>query len=118
MDLSVNGKFPTEHDLPNNLWPSLLSIFFNITNSENFLDYMVIQRNLSIIFSVFTAIPIYFLAKKFIKKEFALIAPLFFIFEPRIIENSLAGITEPFFIFMVVSSLALFFSEQKKLILL
>ena len=118
IDLSVNGKFPTEHDLPNNLWPSVLSIFFNITNSENFLDYMGIQRNLSIIFSVFTAIPIYFLAKKFIKKEFALIAPLFFIFEPRIIENSLAGITEPFFIFMVVSSLALFFSEQKKLILL
>ena len=118
IDLSVNGKFPTEHDLPNNLWPSLLSIFFNISNSENFLDYMIIQRNLSIIFSVFTSIPIYFLAKKFIKKEFALIAPLFFIFEPRIIENSLAGITEPFFIFMVVSSLALFFSKQKKLILL
>ncbi|RZD48945.1 MAG: hypothetical protein CXT78_00060 [Thaumarchaeota archaeon] len=118
IDLSVNGKFPTEHDLPNNLWPSLLSIFFNITNSEKFLDYMVIQRNLSIVFSVFTAIPIYFLAKKFIRKEFALIAPLFFIFEPRIIENSLAGITEPFFIFMVVSSLALFFSKQKKLILL
>lgn len=118
VDLSVNGKFPTEHDLPNNLWPSLLSIFFNITNSENFLDYMVIQRNLSIIFSVFTAIPTYFLAKKFLKKEFALIAPLFFIFEPRIIENSLAGITEPFFIFMVVSSLTLFFSKQKKIMLL
>jgi hypothetical protein len=118
IDLSVNGKFPTEHDLPNNLWPSLLSIFFNISNSEDFLDYMVIQRNISIIFSVCTSIPIYFLAKKFIRKEFALIAPLFFIFEPRIIENSLAGITEPFFIFMVVSSLALFFSKQKKLILL
>lgn len=118
MDISVNGKFPTEYDMPNNLWPSLLSIFFNMSNSENFLDYMIIQRNLSIIFSVFTAIPTYFLAKKFLRKEFALIAPLFFIFEPRIIENSLAGITEPFFIFMVVSSLALFFSKQKKMMLL
>ena len=65
-----------------------------------------------------TSVPIYFLAKRFVKKEFALIAPLFFIFEPRIIENSFSGITEPFFIFMVVSSLALFFSEQKRSILL
>ena len=118
MDLSVNGKFPTEHDLPNNLWPTLLSIFFNTISSEKFLDFMFIQRNLTIFFSVMTSIPIYFLAKRFVKKEFALIAPLFFIFEPRIIANSFTGITEPFFIFIVVSSLALFFSERKKLILL
>ena len=118
MDLSVIGRFPIEHDLPNNLWPTLLSVFFNISNSEEFLDFMFIQRNLSVFFSVMTSVPIYFLAKRFVKKEFALIAPLFFIFEPRIIENSFSGITEPFFIFMVVSSLALFFSEQKRSILL
>ena len=118
MDLSVIGRFPIEHDLPNNLWPTLLSVFFNISNSEEFLDFVFIQRNLSVFFSVMTSIPIYFLAKRFVKKEFALVAPLFFIFEPRIIENSFSGITEPFFIFMVVSSLALFFSEQKRSILL
>ena len=113
MDLSVIGRFPIEHDLPNNLWPTLLSVFFNISNSEEFLDFVFIQRNLSVFFSVMTSVPIYFLAKRFVKKEFALIAPLFFIFEPRIIENSFSGITEPFFIFMVVSSLALFLVNKK-----
>ena len=117
IDLSVTKSFPTTHDLANNLWPTFLSLFFSLTNSENHLDFMFIQRNLSIFFSVMTSIPMYFLAKRFIKKEIALIAPLFFIFEPRIIENSLIGITEPMFIFFVVSTLALFFSNQKKLIL-
>ena len=117
IDLSVTKSFPTTHDLANNLWPTFLSLFFSLTNSENPLDFMFIQRNLSIFFSVMTSIPMYFLAKRFIKKEIALIAPLFFIFEPRIIENSLVGVTEPMFIFFVVSTLALFFSNQKKLIL-
>ena len=118
MDLNVMKEFPTNHDLPNNLWPTLLSIFFSASNSENFMDYMSIQRNLSIIFSVFTSIPVYYLAKKFVKKEYALMVPLIFIFEPRIIENSLLGITESIFIFFVTSSLALFFHGGKKSILL
>lgn len=118
MDLNVTKAFPTNHDLPNNFWPTLLSTFFSVSNSENFLDYMSIQRNISIIFSVFTSIPAYYLAKKFLKKEYALMVPLIFIFEPRIIENSLFGITESIFIFFVTSSLALFFHEGKKSILL
>ncbi len=117
IDLSVTKNFPVNHDLANNLWPTFLSLFFSLTNSENYLDFMFIQRNISIFFSIMTSIPMYFLAKRFVKKEIALIAPLFFIFEPRIIENSLSGVTEPMFIFFVVSALALFFSNQKKLIL-
>lgn len=118
MDLNVMKEFPTNHDLPNNFWPTFLSTFFLASNSENFMDYISIQRNLSIIFSVFTSIPVYYLAKKFVKKEYALMVPLIFIFEPRIIENSLLGITESIFIFFVTSSLALFFHGGKKSILL
>jgi len=117
IDLSVAKDFPTTYSLANNLWPTFLSFFFSLTNSENYLDFMFIQRNISILFSVMTAIPVYFLAKRFVKKDIALIAPLFFIFEPRIIINSFSGVTEPMFIFFVVSTLALFFSNEKKLIL-
>ena len=117
IDLSVTKNFPITHDIANNLWPTFLSLFFSLMNSENYLDFMFVQRNISILFSVMTSIPMYFLAKRFVKKDIALIAPLFFIFEPRIIENSLNGVTEPMFIFFVVSTLALFFSDQKKLIL-
>ena len=117
IDLSVTKDFPITYSLANNLWPTFLSLSFSLTNSENYLDFMFIQRNISILFSVMTAIPMYFLAKRFVKKDIALIAPLFFIFEPRVIINSFSGITEPMFIFFVVSTLALFFSNEKKLIL-
>ena len=118
IDLSVTNNFPVTHDLPNNFWPTFVSIFFSMSNSQDFMDYMLIQRNLSVIFSVLTSVPLYFLAKKFVKNNLALLVPLIFIFEPRIIENSFTGITEPFFIFFVISSLTLFFNSQKKLILL
>ena len=116
IDMSVTGNFPvagaTANVNPlgtNNLWPTFLSLFFSMLDSNNYLDFMFMQRNLSIFFSVLTAIPIYFLARRFFRKEIALIAPLFFIFEPRIVENSMLGITEPMFVFFVVSTLALFF---------
>ena len=117
IDTKLLLNFPSNHDLPNNLWPTFLSIFFIFTDSENFMDFMNIQRNLSIFFSVLTVIPIYFLAKKFFKQEIAIIAPLIFVLEPRIIANSLTGVTEPMYLFFVVSTLALFFSNNKNLVL-
>ena len=69
IDLSVTKNFPVNHDLANNLWPTFLSLFFSLTNSENYLDFMFIQRNISIFFSIMTSIPMYFLAKRFVKKD-------------------------------------------------
>ena len=66
IDLSVAKDFPTTYSLANNLWPTFLSFFFSLTNSENYLDFMFIQRNISILFSVMTVIPVYFLAKRFV----------------------------------------------------
>ena len=117
IDTKLLLNFPSNHDLPNNLWPTILSIFFIFTDSDNFMDFMNIQRNLSIFFSVLTVIPIYFLAKKFFKQEIAIFAPLIFVLEPRIIANSLIGVTEPMYLFFVVSTLALFFSNNKNLVL-
>ena len=118
IDLSVNGKFPTEHDLPNNLWPSVLSIFFNITNSENFLDYSNAQRILSSIISVMTIIPVFFLCSRFFDKKLALLGSSLFILDPRVIYNSVLGVTEPLFILVGVTTIFLFLSENKKIIYL
>ena len=38
-----------------------------------------------------------------------------FAFEPHLIQNSLLGLTEPLYIFLVISSLVLFLSKNKKL---
>ena len=77
---------------------------------------MNLQSVLSIIFSTLTIIPLYFLAKKFVSSSFALIATILFIFEPRIIQNSLIGVTDPLFILLIVTSLALVVQKNKYII--
>ena len=61
-DLSVGGTFPYNYEIPNNGWPTFLSIFFHSFNSENFLDYMELQRYVTILISVTTIIPIFILS--------------------------------------------------------
>ena len=116
LDMSQLGKFPTGYTFPNNGWPSFLSIFFSLLHSNNFLDYMVIQRSLTIMISVFTIIPVYLLCKRFFDKSFALIGTVFFAFDPRLIQNSLLGITEPLFILLGTTGLFLFLSENSKMV--
>ena len=60
VDVSILGHLP-ETSLTNNGWPTFLSLFFSNINSENFLDYMTVQRIVSISISIFTSIPVYFL---------------------------------------------------------
>ena len=43
------GHFPEGFGLANNGWPGLVSIFFSFLNSDNFFDYVHLQRVLSII---------------------------------------------------------------------
>ncbi len=117
IDVSVLGHLP-QTSLTNNGWPTFLSFFFSNVNSENFLDYMTAQRTVSMLISILTSIPVYFLCRKFFDYKFALIGVALFILEPRVIQNSLTGITEPLFILCTTTSLALFFSNNKKMIYL
>jgi len=112
-DMSILGEFPQGYHFPNNGFPSFLSIFFTMFPSENFLDYMNIQRLATISFSILTIIPIYFLGKKFFNKEYALLGTILFVFEPHIIQNSLLGLTEPLYILLVTTSLVLFLTKIK-----
>ncbi len=113
IDTSILGNLPSDYDRPNTGWSSFLSLIFQMSNSENFLDYMALQRICTVSFSVITAIPMYFLAKKFFRYEIALVGSCFYIFSPYIIENSLLGITDSLFIFLTTTYLALFFSKKK-----
>jgi len=115
-DVSILWHFPTGYVMPNNGWPTFLSIFFAIFHFDNFLDYMMLQRFLSVLISVLTIIPVYLLCKRFFAKPYSLIGATLFAFEPRIIQNSLFGITEPLFILLTTSSLYLLLSKDIRVI--
>ena len=88
--------------------------FFSFFNSENFLDYMMLQRYVTIIISVATIIPVFILCRKFCGNELSLIGALLFAFQPRIIENSLSGLSEPLFILLELVCLVLFLQNNFK----
>ena len=113
-DLSITGTFPVNIAIANNGWPTFLSIFFYFFNSENFLDYMMLQRYVTIIISVATIIPVFILCRKFCGNKLSLIGALLFAFQPRIIENSLAGLSEPLFILLELVCLVLFLQNNFK----
>jgi len=113
-DMSILGEFPTTDKGPNNGWPAFLSIFFSLYHSQNFLDYMALQRIVSAILSVLTIVPVYLLCRRFFDKHLSMIGAALFVLDPRIIMNSLLGITEPLFILLGTSSLVLFFSKDVK----
>ena len=113
-DLSISGAFPDNVDLPNNGWPTFLSVFFHFFNSENFLDYMELQRHVTIVISVATIIPVFILCRKFCGSKLSLLGASLFVFQPRIIENSLSGLTDPLFILLELTCLVLFLQNNLK----
>lgn len=113
-DVSVLGHItPFIH--ANNGWPLFLSFFFSIFKSNNVLAYMTFQRQISVCLSILTIIPVFYLSSKFVGRPFAILGAAIFSFEPHLILNSLQGITESLFIFLVASTFALFMSTRKSL---
>ena len=113
IDVSILGNFPDNYLRTNNGWSLFLALIFQLSDSNNYLDYMMIQRISSVFFSIITAVPLYFLAQKFFRNEIAMIGVCFFIFSPFMIENSILGITDSLFIFLLTSFFAMFFSKKK-----
>ena len=99
----------------NSGWPGFLSIIFSTFQSTNFMDYMALQRYVSILLSVITIIPVYLLGKQFFAKQYALLGAAIFVLEPRIIQNSLFGITEPLYILTTVFALVFLLKNTNKL---
>ena len=112
LDMSILDKFPNDHVIVNNGWPTVVSFFFNFLDEENFLIYQNLQRFISVSISTLTFIPIYFLCKRFVDWKFAIIAAAIIAFEPKLILNSLIGTPESLYIFLISIMLWLFFSKK------
>ena len=110
--LVEQGPFPTDYLRVNFGWSTFLSTFFIFFRDSEMLELMNVQRVVSILISVGTIIPIYYLAKIFFRKETSILAAAVFIFEPHIIMNSINGGTIPLFILLV--TLVIFFSFYQK----
>lgn len=116
MDTSILGHLPTNYSSDNNGWPAFLSIFFSFFKFDDGISFMQLQRILSMVISISITIPIYLLCRKFVGKPESLVASAIFAFEPRIIQNSLFGLTEPLYILLCSTSLLFFLSSNKKLV--
>lgn len=118
IDTSILGHFPDSYNFPNTGWPAFLSLFFTIWHSDNFMDYMTMQRFLSVLVSVLTIIPIYFVCKRFFNRQLAFLGAAFFAFEPHVIQNSLIGITDPLYIFLITLSFSFMHNNNGKIVYL
>jgi len=103
--LIYRGEFPSDYLTTNNGWSTFLSIFYYFMGGENFLHYWNLQRYVTIIISLSTSIPIFLLCSRFVEKPYALIGVMLFVLEPRIIQNSLLGISDALFILLITISL-------------
>ena len=109
-EMIVNGALP-----PVQLeigWPLLTGLAFSVFHTDSMLDFMQLQRMLSIFVSVLTIIPAYLLGRRFVDKPYALMVAAFFVFEPHLVQNSIAGISEPLFLLLETTALFLFLSNR------
>lgn len=116
VDTGLKGKLSDVYFLGNSGWSLLLSAFFSMTKYDDPIFLMELQRSLSIFISVVTIIPVYFLCRRFFNQSYSLIGASLFLFQPHLIINSTLGITEPLFLFLGISSLTLFLSNNHKII--
>jgi hypothetical protein len=114
-DLSILGHLTSGTVGAHDGWSIFLSFFFSVFKFDNFLAYMTLQRSITVALSVLTIIPVYFLCKRFVERPYAIVGAAIFAFDPRIIQNSLLGITEPLYILLLSSAFVLYFSAKNKL---
>jgi hypothetical protein len=115
LDIKINDELPINYSLANPGWGIFLSIFFSNFESQNIIDYMNLQKILTISISSLTILPMYLLCKKFFNKSYSLLGGLIIGFEPHLIQNSLLGISDSLYIFLIVISFLLYFNENKKI---
>ncbi len=117
LDISILGNLPN-YTLSQSGWPEFLSLFFMNYDSENLIDYMNLQRSISVMLSGITVIPIFYICKKFFNNYYSLIGATIFALEPRIIINSTLGISEPLYILAISLGILFFLNLNKKIIYL
>ena len=114
-DTVILGQLPNTYTFGNDGWSAFLGMMFSLVPFHDWLELMYFQRAISILFSILTIIPIYILCSNYVDKRIAIVASAIFVLEPRIILNSLQGITEPLFIFLITCSFVLFLNKIRNL---
>ena len=112
-DISLLGKLPEGYIFANNGWSVFMGSFFSLLKLNGMISYMELQRSISVLISVLTVIPVYFLCKHFVNYKFAIIGAAIFAFEPRLIQDSLSGLNSSLNVALETLALVLFFSSNK-----
>ena len=105
---TVDGGLPTGYTVTNTGWANFLSLIFWSFDKSDPMYLMNIQRVTSIIISVLTIIPAYSIFRRFTNSRLSLLGCILIIIEPRLLLISLEGINFTLFLFLFISSLALF----------
>ena len=69
LDIKNSNQLPINYSLANPGWGIFLSVFFSNFESQNIIDYMNLQKILSISISSVTILPMCLLCKKFFNKS-------------------------------------------------
>ncbi len=112
-ETSKTYQFPTGILKTNDGWPLFLSPIFSIIGTSDMMTLVNAQRVTSVIISSLTILPVYFLCIKLVSSKYALIGAGLFGFSHRLMENSILGLTESLFVFLV--TFVLLFSLSKNL---
>tara|TARA_B100001540_G_scaffold316811_1_gene347686 strand:+ start:2008 stop:3642 length:1635 start_codon:yes stop_codon:yes gene_type:complete len=99
---------PFGQDVTNTGWANFVSLFFLIADKTDPMHLMDVQRVLSIVLSVLTLIPAFFIFKRFVDYRIALVGCLFLGIEPRLLLLSLEGLNYTAFLFIFILSIELF----------
>jgi len=100
------------------LWPLLVSPFISIFQFEELIDNMNLFRMISISISSITILVVFRISKEFVKVRYALFVAALFAFDPSLIQNSVFGIREPFFILLGLISFFYGIHKNEKFMLL
>jgi|TARA_B110000495_G_C23039994_1_gene623106 asparagine N-glycosylation enzyme membrane subunit Stt3 len=115
-DISILNNLPSTWSPLNNGWPIFVSLFFSVINLEETIQYMQVQVLLTIFISVITIVPVYFLCRVFFSNKLSIIGGSLFILSPRIIQNSILGITDALYIFLGISAIVIILKYNTKFI--
>ena len=105
------SELPLDYSTTNSGWANLLSLIFSFSDKTDPLNLMNIQRITSVVFSALTVFPIFFILKKFVNQNTALLGSLIFIIEPRLLLISIEGINYSLF-FLLFSTSIVFFLKK------
>jgi len=98
-------------------WSVFTSAFFGLIDSENFLDYSITIKSLSIVIGISSIPMIYLIGRKFFDHRYSLVLSCLFAFEPHLNYNSTLGLTEPIVILSILGAFYFILNRNTRLII-